>query len=162
MQSRFPPPPSLLWCLTNAIGHAHYVTSFAALYHFTFPPISSSHYILMYRCAHLHMDTDKQTCTDMHTHESVCMYVWGLTFLYICQMSWYWIGKITKRRGFSRSKGSNEGSKGAATLSIIVRVSLVLLSLSSVVTDILRTLLMFSVRIFLLGLYTEKQKTTYK
>lgn len=101
-----------------------------------------------------------QTCTLMRMF--VCVDVWGLTFLYICQMSWYWIGKITKRRGFSRSKGSNEGSKGAATLSIIVRVSLVLLSLSSVVTDILRTLLMFSVRIFLLGLYTEKQKPTYK
>lgn len=83
MQSRFPPPPSLLWCLTNAIGHAHYVTSFAALYHFTFPPISPSHYILMYRCAHLHMDTDKQTCTDMHTHASVCMYVWVGSYLFV-------------------------------------------------------------------------------
>lgn len=27
-------------------------------------------------------------------------------FLYICQMSWYWIGKTTKRRGLSSSKGS--------------------------------------------------------
>lgn len=31
-------------------------------------------------------------------------------FLYICQMSWYWIGKMTKRRGFSFSSGSTSFS----------------------------------------------------
>lgn len=28
-------------------------------------------------------------------------------FLYICHMSWYWMGKITNRLGFSLNKGSN-------------------------------------------------------
>lgn len=28
-------------------------------------------------------------------------------FLYICQMSWYWMGKMTKRRGLSFSSGSS-------------------------------------------------------
>ena len=28
-------------------------------------------------------------------------------FLYICQMSWYWMGKITNLLGFSRSSGSS-------------------------------------------------------
>ena len=28
-------------------------------------------------------------------------------FLYICQMSWYWMGNTTKRRGLSRNKGSS-------------------------------------------------------
>jgi len=28
-------------------------------------------------------------------------------FLYICQMSWYWMGKMTKRREFSFSSGSS-------------------------------------------------------
>lgn len=31
-------------------------------------------------------------------------------FLYICQMSWYWIGKMTKRRGLSRSSGSSSSA----------------------------------------------------
>lgn len=31
-------------------------------------------------------------------------------FLYICQISWYWMGNITNLRGFSRSRGSSWGS----------------------------------------------------
>lgn len=31
-------------------------------------------------------------------------------FLYICQMSWYWTGKMTNRRGFSRSSGSSSST----------------------------------------------------
>lgn len=36
-------------------------------------------------------------------------------FLYICQISWYSIGKMTKRRGFSRRSGSSS-TLGASTL----------------------------------------------
>lgn len=84
------------------------------------------------------------------------------TFLYICQMSWYWMGKMTKRRGFSRRRGSSDGSKGVTDFSMreladlpmpfTVEDSLANCPFASCPMDILRTLLVLSVRIFLLGL----------
>lgn len=41
------------------------------------------------------------------THTSSAVQKEASAFLYICQMSWYWIGKMTKRRGFSFSRGSS-------------------------------------------------------
>lgn len=40
-------------------------------------------------------------------------------FLYMSKMSWYWMGKITKRRGFSFSSGSDSGSTEAWKFSMV-------------------------------------------
>lgn len=95
-----------------------------------------------------------------HTHTETLYHHHIHTFLYICQISWYWMGKMTNLRGFSRSSGSSEGSKGAADLSMMVADLPVEFSASSLATwpvsswpmDILRTLLALSVKTFLLGL----------
>lgn len=57
----------------------------------------------MYTCNLFDSSSHVWTCENMSQHVL-------LTFLYIAQMSWYLIGKITKRFGFSRSNGSSWGS----------------------------------------------------
>jgi len=94
---------------------------------------------------------------------NLMLYGYGIhTFLYICQMSWYWMGKMTKRRGFSRRSGSSEGSKGVTDFSTRELADFPTpfstWPFVSWPMDILRTLLALSVRIFLLGLCLEEKR----
>lgn len=52
------------------------------------------------------------------------------TFLYMSQISLYWIGKTTKRFGFSRNKGSRDGSNFMVASDLIAEKSFCLTSLS--------------------------------
>jgi len=94
---------------------------------------------------------------------NLMLYGYGIhTFLYICQMSWYWMGKMTKRRGFSRKSGSSEGSKGVTDFSTSELADFPTpfsaWPFDSWPMDILRTLLALSVRIFLLGLCLQEKR----
>jgi len=94
---------------------------------------------------------------------NLMLYGYGIhTFLYICQMSWYWMGKMTKRRGFSRRSGSSEGSKGVTDFSTRELADFPTpfstWPFVSWPMDILRTLLALSVRIFLLGLCLQEKR----
>lgn len=114
-------------------------------------------YVALYCYANCAINKWKVTCiwvdhVIFSWKEKLC-----ITFLYICHISKYWMGNITKRLGFSFNSGSMDGSKGTAVLlAKEVPALLVVLALfevaslatgSSVPMDILRTLFTFSARI---------------